>query len=163
MIDFSLTPEQKTLQKVAREFSWDVLAPIIKAADAEPDPQKGFQMIKPVYKQAYEMGFATGFLPKEYGGGGLTNVDVLIAVEEIGAVDPGYDVSAGRVGPVHPRRERDVYRPVATTDLLSQKSPSRAVYPEPGNVQRQRNEFLLGVLSCCGVRLYEQESAGSQC
>ena len=47
-------------------------------------------MIKPAYEKAYEMGFATGFLPKEYGGGGLTNIDVLIAVEEIGAVDPGF-------------------------------------------------------------------------
>lgn len=90
MIDFSLTPEQKTLQKVAREFAEDILKPVIRDADAEPDPQKGFQMIKPVYQKAYEMGFATGFLPKEYGGGGLTNMDVLIAVEEIGAVDPGF-------------------------------------------------------------------------
>jgi alkylation response protein AidB-like acyl-CoA dehydrogenase len=90
MIDFSLTPEQKTLQKVAREFSQDILKPLVRAADAEPDPQKGFQMIKPAYEKAYEMGFATGFLPKEYGGGGLSNVDVLIASEEICAVDPGF-------------------------------------------------------------------------
>jgi alkylation response protein AidB-like acyl-CoA dehydrogenase len=76
MIDFSLTPEQKALQKVAREFSEDLLRPVIRAADAEQDPQKGFQMIKPVYQKAYELGFATGFLPKEYGGGGLSNVDV---------------------------------------------------------------------------------------
>jgi nitroalkane oxidase len=90
MIDFSLTPEQRTLQKVAREYSEDILKPAVRAADAEPDPIKGFQMIKPAYQKAYEMGFATGFLPKQYGGGGLTNVDVLIAVEEIAAVDPGF-------------------------------------------------------------------------
>ena len=90
MIDFSLSSEQKTLQKVAREFSQEILKPLVRAADAEPDPQKGFQMIKPAYEKAYEMGFATGFLPKKYGGGGLSNVDVLIAVEEIGAVDPGF-------------------------------------------------------------------------
>lgn len=90
MIDFSLTPEQKTLQKVAREFAQDILKPLVRAADAEPDPQKGFQMIKPAYEKAYEMGFATGFLPKQYGGGGLTNVDVLIAAEEICSVDPGF-------------------------------------------------------------------------
>jgi len=65
MIDFSLTPEQKTLQKVAREYSEDILKPVIREADAEPDPIKGFQMIKPAYQRAYEMGFATGFLPKE--------------------------------------------------------------------------------------------------
>jgi len=90
MIDFSLTPEQKALQRTAREFSQEVLKPLIREADAEPDPQKGFQMIKPAYEKAYELGFATGFLPAEYGGGGLSNMDVLIAVEEIGAVDPGF-------------------------------------------------------------------------
>ena len=90
MIDFSLTPEQRTLQKVAREYAEDILKPVIRAADAEPDPIKGFQMIKPAYAKAYELGFATGFLPREYGGGGLTNMDVLIAVEEIAAVDPGF-------------------------------------------------------------------------
>ena len=90
MIDFTLSQEQKGLQKAAREFSQDILKPLVRAADAEPDPLKGFQMIKPAYEKAYEMGFATGFLPKEYGGGGLSVVDVLIAVEEIGAVDPGF-------------------------------------------------------------------------
>ena len=89
-IDFSLTPQQKELQRVAREFSLEVLKPLIRAADAEPDPQKGFQMVKPAYEKAYELGFATGFLPEEYGGGGLTNVDVQIAAEEISAVDPGF-------------------------------------------------------------------------
>lgn len=89
-IDFSLTPEQKALRKVAREFAQEILKPLVKAADAEPDPQKGFQTILPAYEKAYELGFATGFLPKEYGGGGLTNMDVQIAVEEIGAVDPGF-------------------------------------------------------------------------
>ena len=89
-IDFSLTPQQKELQRVAREFSLEVLKPLIRDADAEPDPQKGFQMVKPAYEKAYELGFATGFLPEEYGGGGLTNVDVQIAAEEISAVDPGF-------------------------------------------------------------------------
>ena len=89
-LDFELSQEQKALQKAAREFSQDLLLPIVRDADAEPDPQKGFQMIKPVYEKAYEMGFGTGFLPKEYGGGGLTVMDTLIAVEEIGAVDPGF-------------------------------------------------------------------------
>src|SRR5690606_36520256 len=82
MIDFTLTSEQKALQQVAREFAQDVLKPIVREADAEPDPQKGFQMIKPAYEKAYELGFAMCFLPKEYGGGGVSNVDLLIAAEE---------------------------------------------------------------------------------
>ena len=79
MIDFTLTAEQKALQNLAREFAQEVLKPLVRAADAEPDPQKCFQMIRPAYQKAHELGFSTGFLPKEYGGGGLSNVDVLIA------------------------------------------------------------------------------------
>jgi alkylation response protein AidB-like acyl-CoA dehydrogenase len=89
-IDFSLTSVQKELQRVAREFAQEVLKPLVTAADAEPDPQKGFQMVRPAYEKAYELGFATGFLPEKYGGGGLTSLDVQIAAEEISAVDPGF-------------------------------------------------------------------------
>lgn len=89
-IDFSLSAQQKELQKVAREFALEVLKPLIVAADAEPDPQKGFAMVRPAYEKAYELGFATGFLPERYGGGGLSNMDVQVAAEEIAAVDPGF-------------------------------------------------------------------------
>jgi len=88
-IDFTLSEDQKALQRQAREFAEDVLKPLVAKADAEPDPQKGFQAIKPAYVQAYRAGFAMGFLPKEYGGLGISNVDLQIAAEEICAVDPG--------------------------------------------------------------------------
>ncbi|MFN8202387.1 MAG: acyl-CoA dehydrogenase family protein [Solirubrobacteraceae bacterium] len=89
-IDFSLSAQQRELQRVAREFALEVLKPLIVAADAEPDPQKGFAMVRPAYEKAYELGFATGFLPERYGGGGLSNMDVQVAAEEIAAVDPGF-------------------------------------------------------------------------
>jgi alkylation response protein AidB-like acyl-CoA dehydrogenase len=89
-IDFSLTPDQKKLQGVARAFAEDVLKPVVQKADLEPDPQKAFQMMKGPYKKAYELGFAMGFLPKEYGGGSVSNVDLQIVAEEITAVDPGF-------------------------------------------------------------------------
>jgi len=89
-IDFTLTPEQKALQKQAREFAQDVLKPIVAKADAEPDPQKAFQTIKPAYIQAYKRGFAMGFIPREYGGGSISNIDLQIVAEEICAVDPGF-------------------------------------------------------------------------
>jgi alkylation response protein AidB-like acyl-CoA dehydrogenase len=53
-IDFTLTEEQKALQRQAREFAQEVLKPLVAQADAEPDPQKGFQAIKPAYVQAYK-------------------------------------------------------------------------------------------------------------
>lgn len=89
-IDFTLTREQKELQKTARDFAQKILKPVVKEADACPDPWKGFLMTKEAYGKAYELGLAYSFVPKEYGGAGASNVDTQIAVEEICAVDPGF-------------------------------------------------------------------------
>lgn len=89
-IDFTLTPDQKALQETAREFAQEVLKPLVAEADAEPDPQMGFRKIKSAYVQAYKLGFAMGFIPKEYGGGSISNIDLQIAAEELCAVDPGF-------------------------------------------------------------------------
>ena len=89
-IDFTLTPEQKTLQSTAREFAQAVLRPLVAKADAEPLPQRAFQIVKPAYVEAYRLGFAMGPIPRAYGGGGVSNVDLQIVAEEICAVDPGF-------------------------------------------------------------------------
>ncbi len=89
-IDFTLTPEQKEVQAAARDFAQNVLAPISKEIDEEPDPLAGFQLAKPAYAEACRRGIAFSMLPKEYGGGGLSNVDFVLAAEEIQAVDPGF-------------------------------------------------------------------------
>ena len=78
-IDFTLSNEQRELQANARDFAENVLAPVVKAADEEPDPLKAFQMTKEPYIAAYKAGIAFCMLPSEYGGGGLSNVDVVIA------------------------------------------------------------------------------------
>ena len=67
-----------------------MLAPVVREADAEPDPLRAFQRTKEPYIVAYHAGIAFGMLPREYGGGGLSNVDVIIAAEELCAVDPGF-------------------------------------------------------------------------
>ena len=92
-IDFTLTKEQQELQAMARSFSAEVLAPLAPKVDAEPDPFAGWQMLKPAYEEACKQGIAWSMLPKEYGGGGLSNVDFVIAAEEIQAVDPGFGTS----------------------------------------------------------------------
>ncbi len=89
-IDFTLTQSQKDLQKAAREFAQDVLKPVVAKADAEPNPQKAFAMMKAPYKEAYKLGFAMGFLPKDYGGLDVSNVDLQVVAEELCAVDPGF-------------------------------------------------------------------------
>ncbi|HEY7144256.1 MAG TPA: acyl-CoA dehydrogenase family protein [Streptosporangiaceae bacterium] len=89
-IDFTLSEQQRELQLNARAFAQRVLAPVVREADAEPDPLRGFQLTKPAYVEAYKQGIAFCMLPAEYGGGGLSNVDVILAAEEICAVDPGF-------------------------------------------------------------------------
>lgn len=89
-IDFELTAEQKKLKYGVREFAQEVLRPVAERADASPDPQEAFVAMKPVFEQAYAMGLCTSFLPKEYGGGGASNVDLLITTEELSAVDAGF-------------------------------------------------------------------------
>ena len=70
-IDFTLTDEQKGIQRTAREFAQDVLKPVVADADREPDTQVAFQMMRPAYQQAYKLGYAYGFIPKKYGGPGF--------------------------------------------------------------------------------------------
>jgi alkylation response protein AidB-like acyl-CoA dehydrogenase len=89
-IDFTLTQAQCRLQRIAREFANDVLGPLVRAADEMSDSQKAFITMKGAYVEAYKLGFATGFLPKAYGGAGVSNVDLQVIVEEICAVDPGF-------------------------------------------------------------------------
>src|SRR4051812_50230145 len=88
-IDFTLSNEQRELQANAREFAETVLAPVVRDADAEPDPLRGFQRTKEAYVAAYEAGIAFCMIPSEYGGGGLRNVDFIIAAEGGCAGGPG--------------------------------------------------------------------------
>ena len=78
------------LQKTARDFANGVLKPLVAKADKEPDPQAAFSMIREPYREAYKLGLAMGFLPKEYGGLGVSNVDLQVIAEEICAIDPGF-------------------------------------------------------------------------
>ena len=89
-IDFRLTNEQEVLRDAARDFAQNVLAPLVRDADALADPQEAFAKTKPAYVEAYKRGLAMGFLPKEYGGGSVSNLDLQLVAEEVCAVDPGF-------------------------------------------------------------------------
>jgi len=77
VIDFSLTEEQKALQEMAREFAEKEMKP--KAAKYD----KGEEFAEDVMKKAFEVGFLTCTIPKEYGGGGLSDIDTVIISEEL--------------------------------------------------------------------------------
>jgi alkylation response protein AidB-like acyl-CoA dehydrogenase len=89
-IDFTMSAEQRQIQKMARAFSENILAPVIPASDREPDPMLAYQKTKGAYIEAYKAGIAMAMLPKEYGGAGLSCLDYVIACEEITSVDPRF-------------------------------------------------------------------------
>lgn len=79
MIDFSLTDEQLALQEMSREFAQKEMKPNAAKYD------KGEEFAEDVMKKAFDVGFLTCIIPKEYGGGGLSNVDIVIISEELAA------------------------------------------------------------------------------
>lgn len=79
MISFSLTEEQEALQKMAREFAEKELKPNAAKYD------KGDIFPEDIMKKAFEVGFLTCTIPKEFGGGGLGDLDTVIISEELAA------------------------------------------------------------------------------
>ena len=62
---YNLTEEQLGLREMSQDFGLNSLAPVV----AECDVKGEYPM--EVYKQAWEMGLTTMFIPEEYGGMGL--------------------------------------------------------------------------------------------
>lgn len=88
---FQLTPEQRDIQKAAREFAQGEFPKYAREADQnEACP-------KILYKQAGELGFQGIFFPEEYGGAGLGYMEFCLMVEEFWRVDPGLGQSLGSV------------------------------------------------------------------
>ena len=77
MIDFSLTEEQVALQKMARDFAQNEMAPVA----AEYDERGEFPW--PIVRKAHELGLVNITIPEEYGGMGGTGVEECIIAEEL--------------------------------------------------------------------------------
>ena len=81
MIDFTLTSEQELIQKTAREFAREHLAPgVIERDDKAEFPTEQIKMMG-------ELGFMGMMVPEEWGGAGFDTVTFVIAMEEIAAVE----------------------------------------------------------------------------
>jgi alkylation response protein AidB-like acyl-CoA dehydrogenase len=87
MIDFSLTEEQKALQKMARDFAQNEMAPVA----AEYDESGEFPW--PIIRKAHELGLVNITIPEEYGGMGGTMIEDCIVAEEIFAGCAGMGAS----------------------------------------------------------------------
>ncbi|MBN2245508.1 MAG: acyl-CoA dehydrogenase family protein [Candidatus Aminicenantes bacterium] len=76
-MDFSLTEEQIALRDMAHEFAAKEMRPNAARYD------KGDEFPKEIIQKAFEVGFTTCEIPKEYGGGDLSHLDTIIISEEL--------------------------------------------------------------------------------
>ena len=77
MLDFDLTPEQKTLVEETKRFTREKIIPIAGEADKTHEFPMG------VFKEAWELGLVGPTIPEEYGGAGMTEVDNVLLTEEL--------------------------------------------------------------------------------
>lgn len=77
MIDFSLTDEQKGLQKLAKDFAIKEIRPQAEKLD------KTGEFPMEIAKKAFEVGLMNLNIPQEYGGAGLSSLDEMIITEEL--------------------------------------------------------------------------------
>jgi acyl-CoA dehydrogenase len=89
MIDFELTPEQRALQQLSREFTAKDIAPVAARLDRDGE----FPMA--VCRAAFDAGLLTISIPERYGGGGLSGLDTLIVREENAAGCAGITTAMG--------------------------------------------------------------------
>jgi len=90
MLDYGLTPDQKDVQMMARQFAckeltWDKL--------------KGFdergELPMELYKKVADMGLTTLIIPEEHGGAGMNQLSCAIVMEELAYGDAGFALSVG--------------------------------------------------------------------
>ena len=85
MIDFELTEEQLTWQKIAHDFSEKEIRPIAGTLDRSEDLLADFPW--DMIKKGSKLGLRTLALPKEYGGPNLDMLAWLVIIDELGYAD----------------------------------------------------------------------------
>jgi alkylation response protein AidB-like acyl-CoA dehydrogenase len=88
-MDFELTPEQRDIQAVAREFA----AAEIEPNAAEWDREHHFP--KEVFAKLAELGLMGVCIPEEYGGAGADFLSYILVLEELSRADAGVGVTVG--------------------------------------------------------------------
>jgi alkylation response protein AidB-like acyl-CoA dehydrogenase len=86
-MDFRLTDEQLQIQQMVRDFAVSEIKPNL----AEWDEAQHFPV--EVFKRAGELGMLGVTVPEEYGGAGLSYIDYVNVIEELGVVDSGFALS----------------------------------------------------------------------
>lgn len=81
-MDFNLSEQELAVQKLARDFAQNEIAPyIMKFDESQEFPME-------IARKMGEMGFLGIIFPEEYGGADFSTVEYALIVEEISKVDP---------------------------------------------------------------------------
>src|SRR5687767_5630272 len=86
-MDFRLSDEQLQIQQMVRDFAESEIKPNL----AEWDEAQHFPV--DTFKRAGELGMLGVTIPEEYGGAGLSYVDYVNVIEELGVIDSGFALS----------------------------------------------------------------------
>lgn len=82
-----LTPEQQDIKDLVRSFMENEVKPHIKEYD-----ESGEFPVE-LYKKGFELGFHLLDIPEEFGGSGLDHKTMVVALEEMGRVEPAYAIT----------------------------------------------------------------------
>ena len=123
-----LSEEELLLQETVRKFARKVIAPLAKEMDEQQ------KMSPALIKQLFDQGLMGIEVPEEYGGGGASFFNSILAIEEISAVDPavGTLVDVQNTLTVNAllqwgtRSQKDEYLPRIVTDLICSYALSEA-------------------------------------
>lgn len=88
-IGFVPTPEQAMLQRSARDYAARELRPLVERVRREGVPADSGALVRPVYERGVALGLTRLLVPEERGGLGLTCLDAVLALEELGDADVG--------------------------------------------------------------------------
>lgn len=96
-MDFQLTEEQIELRDSVRRYASDRLLPLADEIEESGEPPT-----RELVREFAEMGYLGVSIPPELGGQGLSNLEALLVVEELGRVSSavGFPVFEANVGPV---------------------------------------------------------------
>jgi alkylation response protein AidB-like acyl-CoA dehydrogenase len=86
-VDFELTPEQREIQALTREFAQAEIAPHAAAWDRE------HRFPREVFAKLAELGLMGACLPEELGGAGADFVSYVLVLEELSRADAGVGVT----------------------------------------------------------------------
>ncbi|MFH8470750.1 acyl-CoA dehydrogenase family protein [Streptomyces sp. NPDC017991] len=97
-IDFTLSPEQRELQRHARKVAGEVLGGVRETMAGLHTPEERFAATRPVYRELVRAGLLRKQIPPAFGGTMTTLLDLALVAEELWAVDADVPLSLFSTG-----------------------------------------------------------------